>query len=279
MVGNTFPYVLKDWSDDIALAHASGIDGFALNMGIDDWQPARVADAFNAALQSGLDFKLFLSLDMSSLLCASPQDAQSLRNLVLAHITHPNQLQYNNRAFVSTFSGESCNFGEGSASQGWASQFVNHPDLQGKIYFVPAFFIDPTKFVDFKDVMDGDFNWNSGWPTQVTTSFAQSLVKSQPQVPVVNAKIALANGGASSATSLSASSSISVLEQALSKFVGSTDSDEQHLESLANLTSAKRKRTQDGGDATTKKTYMAAVSPWFFTHYGQDSYNKNVSHP
>jgi len=24
-----------------------------------------------------------------------------------------------------------------------------------------------------------------------------------------------------------------------------------------------------------KKVYMAAVSPWFFTHYGSDSYNKN----
>lgn len=45
MVGNTFPYTTADWSADIALAHASGIDGFALNMGSDDWQPARVADA------------------------------------------------------------------------------------------------------------------------------------------------------------------------------------------------------------------------------------------
>jgi len=45
MVGNTFPYKLQDWADDITLAHASGIDGFALNMGTDDWQPARVADA------------------------------------------------------------------------------------------------------------------------------------------------------------------------------------------------------------------------------------------
>lgn len=25
--------------------------------------------------------------------------------------------------------------------------------------------------------------------------------------------------------------------------------------------------------------YMAAVSPWFFTHYGQDSYNKNWLYP
>ena len=45
MVGNTYPYTLSDWADDIAQAHAAGIDGFALNMGSDEWQPARVADA------------------------------------------------------------------------------------------------------------------------------------------------------------------------------------------------------------------------------------------
>ena len=45
MVGNTFPYKLDDWTEDITLAHASGIDGFALNIGSDSWEPARVADA------------------------------------------------------------------------------------------------------------------------------------------------------------------------------------------------------------------------------------------
>lgn len=46
MVGNTFPYTAQSWLNDIILAHASGIDAFALNMGSDDWQPARVADAW-----------------------------------------------------------------------------------------------------------------------------------------------------------------------------------------------------------------------------------------
>ena len=45
MVGNTFPYTLQDWVDDINLAHTYGIDAFALNVGIDSWQPARVQDA------------------------------------------------------------------------------------------------------------------------------------------------------------------------------------------------------------------------------------------
>jgi glucan endo-1,3-alpha-glucosidase len=45
MVGNTFPYTLQDWTDDIQLAHSKSIDAFALNMGIDGWQPARINDA------------------------------------------------------------------------------------------------------------------------------------------------------------------------------------------------------------------------------------------
>ena len=45
MVGNTYPYTSNDWLEDIIQAHGAGIDGFALNMGTDVWQPARVADA------------------------------------------------------------------------------------------------------------------------------------------------------------------------------------------------------------------------------------------
>lgn len=41
------------------IAAANGIDGFALNMGGDSWEPARVADAYAAAEAQG-NFKLFL---------------------------------------------------------------------------------------------------------------------------------------------------------------------------------------------------------------------------
>jgi glucan endo-1,3-alpha-glucosidase len=40
-------------------------DAFALNVGHEDWQRARVADAYAAALQLQTDFKLFLSFDMT----------------------------------------------------------------------------------------------------------------------------------------------------------------------------------------------------------------------
>lgn len=45
MVGNTFPYTAQDWLNDIKLAHANGIDAFALNVGADSWQSAKVQDA------------------------------------------------------------------------------------------------------------------------------------------------------------------------------------------------------------------------------------------
>lgn len=45
MVGNTYPYTQDDWLADIQQAHGAGIDGFALNIGTDSWQPAQIASA------------------------------------------------------------------------------------------------------------------------------------------------------------------------------------------------------------------------------------------
>ncbi|RXW22872.1 hypothetical protein EST38_g2977 [Candolleomyces aberdarensis] len=275
MVGNTFPYKKEDWLEDVKLAHESGIDGFALNTGRDEWEPDRIADAYQAALESKLDFKLFLSLDMASLPCNSAENAQYLRKLVLAHVDHPNQLKYDNRAFVSTFAGENCQFGQGGVEYAWKTQFTQHPELQGKIYFVPSFFIDPARFGSFNGVMDGDFNWNSGWPIKVTTNFAKDLlnevanrVKEESQRggllrKPLNQVLSTASAGGDSAEA--------ELQEALSKFIGSTDTDTEHLNALKALSASLGKR--DGEEV--KPVYMAAVSPWFFTHYGANSFNKN----
>lgn len=45
MVGNAYPYTTDTWASDIQLAYNNGIDGFALNVGSDSWQPDRVAGA------------------------------------------------------------------------------------------------------------------------------------------------------------------------------------------------------------------------------------------
>jgi hypothetical protein len=46
-------------------------DAFALNIGRDDWMPARVADAYSAAQTLHLEFKLFISFDMACVLNTS----------------------------------------------------------------------------------------------------------------------------------------------------------------------------------------------------------------
>jgi len=63
MVGNTYPFTYSTWVDDINRAKSAGIDGFALNVGPDEWQPSRVADAYAAAQAIG-GFKVGSGLRM-----------------------------------------------------------------------------------------------------------------------------------------------------------------------------------------------------------------------
>ncbi|OCH91847.1 glycoside hydrolase [Obba rivulosa] len=246
MVGNTYPYTVDNWASDISLAHSSGIDGFALNVGSDDWQPARVQDAYTAAANSGTDFQLFISFDMSALPGSSADDAQTLRNYITIYASHPNQLKVDGRVFASTFSGESSTFGQDSVQDGWKSQFTQHPDLTGEnaVYFVPSFFVDPSTFNQYQGIMDGDFNWNSGWPVSLTSDQLNSAL----------------SGAGTSLGSLTGAIT-STISQAVSQLVGTMDSDTQHLQALSSVSSS--------------LSYMAAASPWFFTHYGVSSYNKN----
>ncbi|KAF5340761.1 hypothetical protein D9611_007495 [Ephemerocybe angulata] len=302
MVGNTFPYKKQDWLDDIVLAHESGIDGFSLNTGKDAWEPARIADAYQAALESKLDFKLFISLDMTSIPCASADDGAFIRKLVLDHASHPNQLKYTStgaaggegdRAFVSTFAGENCKFGNGGASapDAWRGAFTQHPDVKGKVYFVPSFFIDPATFKTFAGVMDGDFNWNSGWPIKVTTGFAKDLLtnvlnkfKEAAQRTSTNKPAPAAGGGIGGILNKPISQILTAatpedgskdFQVELGKFIGSTESDTEHLDALKGLGQAALQKRDGEGEGEGKPVYMAAVSPWFFTHYGADSFNKN----
>lgn len=46
IVGYTYPYAVSNWEKDIQLAHSSGLDGFALNVGSDSWESQQVANAY-----------------------------------------------------------------------------------------------------------------------------------------------------------------------------------------------------------------------------------------
>ena len=64
MVGIVSTYAINDWVYDMTLASSYGIDGFALNIGKDDYTDAQLSLAYDAA--KGLGFKVFISFDVSS---------------------------------------------------------------------------------------------------------------------------------------------------------------------------------------------------------------------
>lgn len=99
-----------------------------------------------------------MSFDMSVLPCTQASDASTLRNYITTYATHPNQLTVNGQVFASTFSGSDCTFGQGSAQQGWSTQFLNQLTGQNAVHFVPSFFSDTSSYSQFDGVMDGTFN-------------------------------------------------------------------------------------------------------------------------
>ncbi|RPD72110.1 glycoside hydrolase family 71 protein [Lentinus tigrinus ALCF2SS1-7] len=218
MVGNTYPYTVHEWKDDIALASSRGIDAFALNVGPEDWQYDSVVRCYAAALELKTPFKLFMSFDMTRIPGNTREDVRLLRRYMAGVAHHPNQLLYHGKVLVSTFAGQDSLFGHATVQEAW--QFVKDSleDI-APIHLIPSFFIDPRRYPHIT-AMDGYFNWNGSWPIHLTVD--------SPRHEIECPKL---------------------------------DTDRHHIHHL-------------GG-----RTFMAAVSPWFFTHYGPDSWNKNARLP
>jgi len=148
MIGFAYPSNQQFFEGQIRHAVAAGIDGFALNVGIDTWQPDRVAQ-FLAAAQNNGNFKLFLSFDMSSL-------TFSYDVLYRFHFAanHPNYYHYNGRPFFSTFAGE---YQDAFWSNWKASSGLNP-------YFCPSWPNYPSQnFFQNHPVVDCAFTWDA-WP-------------------------------------------------------------------------------------------------------------------
>ena len=114
---------------------------------------------------------------------------------------------------------------------------------------MPGFFSDPSTFGQFSGAINGMFQWNSAWPVGITTESAEAML-----------------GGVSLTSQ--APQDVEAVLKALAPQVGSTGPDDQWVGALKSLSS-------DSG----APTYIGSVSPWFFTHYGPDTFNKNVSLP
>ncbi len=134
------------------MAQSKGIDAFALDLGRDAWEPAKVADAYKAAI--GTPFKLFLMFDMASLPCDKDEDKHFIRRLITDYYEHSNQLRYKDLPVVATFGGQSCRFGTGHMDDGWNN--VMKKDLR-PVHFIPAFFIEPPIYEGLK-CNDGAFS-------------------------------------------------------------------------------------------------------------------------
>ncbi|KAF7341480.1 hypothetical protein MVEN_01885300 [Mycena venus] len=161
MAQNAFSYSQQDWTNDINTAKATGIDGFALNIALPDYEVDRVATAFVAA--ENTNFKLFFSFDMSR-----SWQQSDIVSLVATHASSPAMLTYNGGVLVSTFEGE------GNGNDFWAAIKTSLANEGIKITFAPAFisFRDPsqtgTLLSSFPSI-DGFFNWWS-WPNDVDTT-------------------------------------------------------------------------------------------------------------
>ncbi|KAH9891615.1 glycoside hydrolase [Cubamyces lactineus] len=232
--GGPGDYINDTWENDMTLAFSKGIDAFALSVGADNFTSEQVNLAYTAAENLRFGFRVFLSLDMD---CNTSDAAPYIRNLSSTFIGRSGQLRVNgDLALVSTFSGENCTFGEPDAATGWRVQFTQHAELAGQIYFAPAFIVDPVDFDDFKGVMDGDFNFNGSWRTNLTadtTGFSEDLGQLNDSLTVQQ-------------------------QDTLFGLLNYTfDSDERHIQGLSNVTTG-----------NSQSLYMTSVSPWFFTHFG-----------
>ena len=146
------------------------------------------------------------SIDFTVNSCSSTGDATFLTGLIAQYAKSSAQATYSGKPLVSTFSGDGCTFGQSSATSGWAYLRTLLKQKGTDMYLVPAIFVDPATFSSMP-WLDGEFNWNSGWPMR--------------GAPL------------------------------------DTSSDKLYMGDLGN------------------RTYLPAISPFFFTYYGPNSYNKD----
>lgn len=140
-------YVVADWMADMAYAQEIGIDAFALNCASVDWYtPFQLANAYEAAAQMG--FLVFISFDFSYW---NNKDTAQITTYMNQYAAHPAQMQYNGGAVVSTFVGDTFDWGPVKAG-------TNH-----KLFAIPNQ-IDPNGASYLKTSFDGVFSWYA-WPT------------------------------------------------------------------------------------------------------------------
>jgi glucan endo-1,3-alpha-glucosidase len=123
----------------------------ALNIAENDYEVARIDDAFTAAEAAG--FKLFFSFDMSY-----TWDASDIVSITSSHANSSSMYRWNDKVLLSTYSGES--YGDSF----WSGVKSSLAGAGVNVVFAPAFtsYRDPSDadslLSNFASI-DGFFNW------------------------------------------------------------------------------------------------------------------------
>ncbi|KAI0534315.1 glycoside hydrolase [Xylaria digitata] len=161
IVGLTSGQTRDEWQLDISQAKASGIDGFALNIGAqDNYNDAQLHLAYDVASSNG--FSLFLSFDMQ----ASQWSADEITSYINTYKGFSSQFRVNNLPVVSTFEGPS-----------QADIWPGVRSAAGGIFFIPDWASLGASGVGNKlSLIDGAFNWGA-WPErdQLTMSTGNDI--------------------------------------------------------------------------------------------------------
>ncbi|KAJ6509065.1 glycoside hydrolase [Mycena vulgaris] len=155
IVGIVDGYTQTDWANDIALAAATGIDAFALNIGTDSWTDPQLALAYAAARSTS--FKLFISFDFAASPGFSDFNNQIVPRLKL-YASDAAQLQWGNGALVSTFAGDGFDWSAVRSAVGTPLEII--PFYQAA--------------QAHQDSTDGLFMWNA-WPSQNNLPIDQTM--------------------------------------------------------------------------------------------------------
>ncbi|KAB8342915.1 hypothetical protein FH972_022512 [Carpinus fangiana] len=154
IIGNTASYTQDDALNDIKTAHDAGIDGFALNIAIQDGYTGTSLDNYYAAAEQVPGFKLFISFDYA----ASTNgyfDPNSVTTYINNYAQKPAQYLVDGKPFASTFEGPN-----------YVGDWTNIKDATNA-FFVPDYTsVDPATAANYEQV-DGLLTWDA-WPNGPT---------------------------------------------------------------------------------------------------------------
>ncbi|KAL9127528.1 MAG: hypothetical protein Q9217_003616 [Psora testacea] len=136
-----------DYTHDITLAKAAGIDAFAVNYGGWDCDWTLLAGFLETFYRnaSALNFKLFMSYDTTIM-----NDPAMMVNISNTYVHHPAQLWVDNKIFLSSFTPD---------PPPWSWQTDVLDKIDGPVMFMPGTLSQSAASVAVEDVGSGPFTW------------------------------------------------------------------------------------------------------------------------